>query len=181
MPLSALSSGSSASSAPMPPAEAPMPTTGIWPLRRAFGSPSPSRLSFFFFMQQRAPEAAISYHVAPGLAIVQQAFDQLGILRVLAGPLLELERQPLAAAGPFLFGHAPGERRALLMGAQKGAEQSVDLLGLRRQHRVGRVGVSDVAAVAQHGAVLDFPERAMALGAGEARGLSQHVVHLHAA
>src|SRR5215813_9758500 len=178
MPLSALSSGSSASSAPMPPAEAPTPTTGTWPLRRGLGSPSPSLLSFFFFMQQRTPETAVSYHVVPGLAIAQQAFDHLGILRVLAGPLLELVRQPLAAAGAFLFGHALGERRALLMGAQKGAEQSVDLLGLRRQDRIGRVGMSDVAAVVQHGAVVDLPEGAVAFRAGEARGPAEHVVHL---
>src|SRR5215470_4690458 len=180
MPLSALSSGSSASSAPMPPAEAPTPTTGIWPLRRGLGSPSPSLLSFFF-MQQRTPETAVSYHVLPIFAIAQQAFDHLGILRVLAGPLLELVRQPLAAAGAFLLGHALGERRALLMGAQKGAEQSVDLLGLRRQDRIGRVGMSDVAAVVQHDAVVDFPERAVAFGAGEARELAEHGVHLHVA
>src|SRR5262245_9698218 len=106
MLVSALSSGSSASSAPMPPAEAPMPTTGIWPLRRGSGLPSPLRLSFFVVMHQRAPEAAVSYHVGPGLAIAQQPFDQLRILGVFAGPLLELNCQPVAAAGTFLGRHA---------------------------------------------------------------------------
>src|SRR5262249_61907946 len=95
-----------------------MPTTGIWPLRRGSTSSPSSRLSFFLFMQQRTPEAAVCYHARRGLAIAHHSSYKLGILLVFAGPPVELIGQAGAAVGTLLLGHAPGQRRAFPMRAR---------------------------------------------------------------
>src|SRR5712691_5813731 len=186
VPLSAFRSGSRASSAPIPPADAPMPTTGMDRLRRGSCSPSWSvrtssvrtssvRLSVVV-MRQRAPAAAVSYHVPLPLAIAQQAFHKLHVALVVDRPALKLGGKQVSPVGPLLFGHAPGQGGAFLMGAQQGAEELVDFIGLRGQNGVRRKSMADVAAVAQHLAVLDLPQRAMTFGAGEPGRLAEHVV-----
>src|SRR5712664_3717637 len=184
VPLSAFRSGSRASSAPMPPADAPMPTTGMDRLGRGSCSPSWSvrsssvRLSVVV-MRQRAPAAAVSYHVPLPLAIAQQAFHELHVALVVDRPALKLSGKHVSPVGPLLFGHAPGQGGAFLMGAQQRAEELVDFIGLRGQIGVRRKSMADVAAVAQHLAVLDLPQRAMTFGAGEPGRLAEHVVDSH--
>src|SRR5215469_5922867 len=103
----------------MPPAEAPIPTTGIAGLlRSALLSPSPA-LGFIPVIGERAPFRLHGSFSRLALAAPDQPSDHFGIFLILACPPLQLTGQTLPVPAALLFRHTMGKGGPLLMGPHK--------------------------------------------------------------
>ncbi len=98
----------------------------------------------------------------------------LGLLGLFAEPLLHDDVVLPAGA----FGQPLGEGGAFLQGAYGGPQGGFHRFVVLGQHTLGGVGVPRAAPEARQVAVLDLPEGAVALGAGEIGGRAEAVEHL---
>src|SRR5581483_127712 len=165
--------GKRLSSAPMPPADAPMPTTGIeLPLGRGEGSGSSSSgglAVFFAICREVAPRCQICHGRLVGGR--EEAAEHSGVLVVFDGASLEPLGQHCVLSLALLLCHPPYQGGPLPVGPHHALQHPLDFAVLRRLGILGTGGVRDRAAVAQHRAVLELAQRAMALRAGERREL----------
>src|SRR6185503_2763341 len=177
-PLSDWIAGSIFSSAPRPPADAPIPTTGTarWDGPSACGVRS---LGLDLRMTDHAFLLVVVVFCSSGKSVPHQFQDQSRVFLVAARAAFEMIGQRVPVRGALPLRHPAGEGCPLLMRALKRAQHSVDFLALRGKNGVRREGVADVTPEAQHGAILDRPQSAMAFRASEAGDLSEHVVGAH--
>src|SRR6185369_2824593 len=102
-------------SASTPPADAPIPTTGVSALfsGAASGSPLFSLLFFRRFIPQQVPFVPVDR-----LAVPSQLAHHFGIVVVLLGTRFELRGQRVVMKATLMFGHPTHQRRPFLMGTQ---------------------------------------------------------------
>src|SRR4029453_13824368 len=115
----------------------------------------------------------------PGLAeavtLDQEAPHQLGRIAGLGGLFLEAGRGDPVAPLPGRAGQPPRERGPLLEAAKGDPQCRLQLLALLAEQALRRPGVADPAAEADQVAVVQFPEDAVAVRAGERRGATRIV------
>src|SRR5215472_10730448 len=159
--------GMKAWSASMPPADAPMPTTGIAGLLRSVLTSAPPALGFIPVIGQRTPFRRQGRCFGRVPMALDHPPDHLGIFLVLACPALQLTGQVLPVPATLLFRHAMREGGPLLMGPQKPFQHVVDFAVQCGKDGLCRESMADMAAVAKHTAVGNLPQGTVAFGTGE--------------
>src|SRR5262245_54558167 len=111
----------------MPPAEAPMPTTGTPAFSRGG---SGSSLFLLVAIGRDCLLSPIRCRPGPRLTAALQRSHDLDVVVVVARPALEMLSQHVPLVHPLVLGHAVRQRRAFLVRAQEGPQQPVDFLAL---------------------------------------------------
>src|SRR5262249_1410872 len=132
--------------ASMPPAEAPMPTTGMLSLFFS-SSASPLPLDFIPVIARHSPFGFFRHRARPIFVAHDHPPDHLGVFLILACPALELPGQAVPVAATLLVRHAMGEGGALLMGPHEAFQHGVDLAAQSGKDGLCRESMADMAAI----------------------------------
>ncbi len=162
---------------------------GADPDNRARGDAAPPRRRLLGFLSRvddvrTHPSASCSEYwpAAPGAArSPRRPCTTLVILVVAARPCSSSMRARRSRCVRVLpRSQAPGELGPLLMRTHQAPKHLLGLLGLRREHDGSGVGMTNVAAVSDQRAIVDLPQGAVALRAGERRVRAHFVLGRHA-